>query len=123
MNDIQLRKSGDSTYDWVFDRDDLVEVIGAEQTRNTVRHAVSLHNNELNFFPYINKGSSLDKYWKRDNIEQLVPLIAEEVKLTCKEIENIEDAIVDVQVEDRNVIVTEISVIRTDGVEVDIYAT
>lgn len=123
MNDIQLRKSGDSTYDWVFDRDDLVEVIGAEQTRNTVRHAVSLHNNELSFFPYINKGSSLDKYWKRDNIEQLVPLIAEEVKLTCKEIENIEDAIVDVQVEDRNVIVTEISVIRTDGVEVDIYAT
>lgn len=123
MNDIQLRKSGDSTYDWVFDRDDLVEVIGAEQTRNTVRHAVSLHNNELNFFPYINKGSSLDKYWKRDNIEQLVPLIADEVKLTCKEIENIEDAIVDVQVEDRNVIVTEISVIRTDGVEVDIYAT
>lgn len=123
MNDIQLRKSGDSTYDWVFDRDDLVEVIGAEQTRNTVRHAVSLHNNELSFFPYINKGSSLDRYWKRDNIEQLVPLIAEEVKLTCKEIENIEDAIVDVQVEDRNVIVTEISVIRTDGVEVDIYAT
>ena len=123
MNDIQLRKSGDSTYDWVFDRDDLVEVIGAEQTRNTVRHAVSLHNNELSFFPYINKGSSLDKYWKRDNLEQLVPLIAEEVKLTCKEIENIEDAIVDVQVEDRNVIVTEISVIRTDGVEVDIYAT
>ena len=123
MNDIQLRKSGDSTYDWVFDRDDLVEVIGAEQTRNTVRHAVSLHYNELSFFPYINKGSSLDKYWKRDNIEQLVPLIAEEVKLTCKEIENIEDAIVDVQVEDRNVIVTEISVIRTDGVEVDIYAT
>ena len=123
MNDIQLRKSGDSTYDWVFDRDDLVEVIGAEQTRNTVRHAVSLHNNELSFFPYINKGSSLDRYWKRDNLEQLVPLIAEEVKLTCKEIENIEDAIVDVQVEDRNVIVTEISVIRTDGVEVDIYAT
>ena len=123
MNDIQLRKSGDSTYDWVFDKDDLVEVIGAEQTRNTVRHAVSLHNNELSFFPYINKGSSLDKYWKRDNLEQLVPLIAEEVKLTCKEIENIEDAIVDVQVEDRNVIVTEISVIRTDGVEVDIYAT
>lgn len=119
MNDIQLRKTEEETYDWAFNDDDLVSASVYERTRNMVVHALMLRRNELQDLPfYEDKGSEVYSFVKAENNDEYQLLLEEEVRLTCNALEGVESTEVTAKHTRDGGWQMTITIIRTDGITV-----
>lgn len=120
MNDVQLQKTENGTYDWVFDGDDLVSASVYERTRNMVRHSLLLRRNESETILYKEKGSEIYAFVKDAYNSETELLLHDEVVMTCLGIDGIAFADVEISHSRDGGWGMKITVTRDDGIMVKI---
>ena len=122
MKDIALTSNGDGTYDWTFKNNDLEVVNGVTGLRNQVIHAVLLRRDELDAGIYTGKGSSLEDYVKMKNSEKNKELVKNSLEATVNEIDGVYASNITIDIQDGQLLIANVTLIREDGREVDIGA-
>lgn len=122
MKDIMLTNTGDGTYDWTFTDNDLEIVNGVTGLRNQVIHAVLLKRDELSSSIYKDKGSSLEDYVKMKNSERNKELLRNSLEATVNEIDGVYASNITIDIQDGQLLIANVTLIREDGREVDIGA-
>ena len=122
MKDIMLTNTGDGTYDWTFTDNDLEIVNGVTGLRNQVIHAVLLKRDELRASVYEGKGSFLEDYVKMKNSERNKELVKNSLEATINEIDGVYASNITIDIQDGQLLIANVTLIREDGREVDIGA-
>lgn len=122
MKDIALTSNGDGTYDWTFKNNDLEVVNGVLDLRNQVIHAVLLRRDELDAGIYTGKGSFLEDYVKMKNSEKNKELVKNSLEATVNEIDGVYASNITIDIQDGQLLIANVTLIREDGREVDIGA-
>lgn len=122
MKDIALTSNGDGTYDWTFKNNDLEVVNGVLDLRNQVIHAVLLRRDELDAGIYTGKGSVLEDYVKMKNSEKNKELVKNSLEATINEISGVYASNITIDIQDGQLLIANVTLIREDGREVDIGA-
>lgn len=122
MKDITLTNTGDGTYDWTFTDNDLEVVNGVTGLRNQVIHAVLLRRDELDAGIYTGKGSFLEDYVKMKNSEKNKELVKNSLEATINEIDGVYASNITIDIQDGQLLIANVTLIREDGREVDIGA-
>ena len=120
MKDITLTNTGNGTYDWTFTDNDLEVVNGVTGLRNQVIHAVLLRRDELNAGIYREKGSFLDDYVKMKNSEKNKELVKNSLEATINEIDGVYASNITIDIQDGQLLIANVTLIRDDGREVNI---
>lgn len=122
MKDINLTNTGDGTYDWTFKDNDLEVVNGVLDLRNQVIHALLLKRDELRASVYDGKGSFLEDYVKMKNSEKNKELVKNSLEATINEISGVYASNITIDIQDGQLLIANVTLIREDGREVDIGA-
>ena len=122
MKDIKLTNTGDGTYDWTFKDNDLEVVNGVTGIRNQVIHAVLLRRDELDAGIYTGKGSFLEDYVKMKNSEKNKELVKNSLEATINEISGVYASNITIDIQDGQLLIANVTLIRDDGLEVNIGA-
>ena len=122
MKDIKLTNTGDGTYDWTFKDNDLEVVNGVTGIRNQVIHAVLLRRDELDAGIYDGKGSFLEDYVKMKNSEKNKELVKNSLEATINEISGVYASNITIDIQDGQLLIANVTLIRDDGLEVNIGA-
>ena len=120
MKDITLTNTGNGTYDWTFKDNDLEVVNGVTGLRNQVIHAVLLRRDELNAGIYKEKGSFLEDYVKMKNSEKNKELVKNSLEATTNEIDGVYASNITIDIQDGQLLIANVTLIRDDGREVNI---
>lgn len=100
MNDIALKNNGDGTFDWMFDNNDLQDVVGVQQTVTAVIHAIMLRKSELIQEIYQNKGCSVHEYVRATKSENTKKFMEDSILESCRKVDGVHDANVTLTAED-----------------------
>lgn len=120
MNDIQLKRSSNNTYDWEFRNGDLVEVIGDASLISAIRHALLLKSNELEQVAYNGQGNKLTDI-KSNDVTSAQEIAEETFEETLRAITGIQDAIVTLKIrDDATINITRAKIIKDNGEEIEI---
>ena len=122
MKDIKLTNTGDGTYDWTFKDNDLEVVNGVTGIRNQVIHALLLKRDELRASVYDGKGSFLEDYVKMKNSEKNKELVKNSLEATVNEISGVYASNITIDIQEGQLLIANVTLIREDGREVDIGA-
>lgn len=122
MKDIALTSNGDGTYDWTFKNNDLEVVNGVLDLRNQVIHAVLLRRDELDAGIYTGKGSVLEDYVKMKDSEKNKELVKNSLEATVNEISGVYASNITIDIQDGQLLIANVTLIREDGREVNIGA-
>ena len=122
MNDIDLVRTDNGTYDWHFDGVDVVEVGGTRRLRSAVIHDILLREDELSQSVYADKGCALYSLVKAKNSESINNYIRECIIGACTTISGVANASCTIIREDNKIRITDIRLMLEDGREVDIGA-
>lgn len=122
MKDIKLTNTGDGTYDWTFKDNDLEVVNGVLDLRNQVIHALLLKRDELRASVYDGKGSFLEDYVKMKNSEKNKELVKNSLEATINEISGVYASNITIDIQEGQLLIANVTLIREDGREVDIGA-
>ena len=122
MKDITLTNTGSGTYDWTFKDNDLEVVNGVLDLRNQVIHALLLKRDELRASVYEGKGSFLEDYVKMKNSEKNKELVKNSLEATINEIDGVYASNITIDIQDGQLLIANVTLIREDGREVDIGA-
>ena len=122
MKDIKLTNTGDGTYDWTFKDNDLEVVNGVTGIRNQVIHALLLKRDELRASVYDGKGSFLEDYVKMKNSEKNKELVKNSLEATINEISGVYASNITIDIQDGQLLIANVTLIRDDGLEVNIGA-
>ena len=122
MKDIKLTNTGDGTYDWTFKDNDLEVVNGVLDLRNQVIHALLLKRDELRASVYEGKGSFLEDYVKMKNSEKNKELVKNSFEATINEISGVYASNITIDIQEGQLLIANVTLIRDDGREVDIGA-
>ena len=122
MKDINLTNTGNGTYDWTFKDNDLEVVNGVLDLRNQVIHALLLKRDELRASVYDGKGSFLEDYVKMKNSEKNKELVKNSLEATVNEISGVYASNITIDIQDGQLLIANVTLIREDGREVDIGA-
>ena len=122
MKDIALTSNGDGTYDWTFKNNDLEVVNGVLDLRNKVIHAVLLQRDELSPSIYQDKGSFFEDYLKMKNSEKNKELVKNSLEASINEIDGVYASNITIDIQDGQLLIANVTLIREDGREVDIGA-
>ena len=122
MKDINLTNTGGGTYDWTFKNNDLEVVDGVLDLRNQVIHALLLKRDELRASVYEGKGSFLEDYVKMKNSEKNKELVKNSLEATVNEIDGVYASNITIDIQDGQLLIANVTLIREDGREVDIGA-
>ena len=122
MKDINLTNTGDGTYDWTFKDNDLEVVNGVLDLRNQVIHALLLKRDELRASVYDGKGSFLEDYVKMKNSEKNKELVKNSLEATVNEISGVYASNITIDIQEGQLLIANVTLIRDDGREVDIGA-
>ena len=122
MKDIKLTNTGDGTYDWTFKDNDLEVVNGVTGLRNQVIHALLLKRDELRASVYDGKGSFLEDYVKMKNSEKNKELVKNSLEATVNEISGVYASNITIDIQEGQLLIANVTLIREDGREVDIGA-
>ena len=122
MKDIALTSNGDGTYDWTFKNNDLEVVNGVLDLHNQVIHAVLLRRDELDACIYTGKGSVLEDYVKMKDSEKNKELVKNSLEATVNEIGGVYASNITIDIQDGQLLIANVTLIREDGREVDIGA-
>ena len=120
MKDITLTNTGSGTYDWTFTDNDLEVVNGVTGLRNQVIHAVLLRRDELDAGIYREKGSFLEDYVKMKNSEKNKELVKNSLEATINEIDGVYASNITIDIQDGQLLIANVTLIREDGREVNI---
>ena len=122
MKDINLTNTGNGTYDWTFKDNDLEVVNGVLDLRNQVIHALLLKRDELRASVYEGKGSFLEDYVKMKNSEKNKELVKNSLEATVNEIDGVYASNITIDIQDGQLLIANVTLIRDDGREVNIGA-
>ena len=122
MKDINLTNTGNGTYDWTFKDNDLEVVNGVLDLRNQVIHALLLKRDELRASVYDGKGSFLEDYVKMKNSEKNKELVKNSLEATVNEISGVYASNITIDIQEGQLLIANVTLIREDGREVDIGA-
>lgn len=122
MKDIKLTPSENGHYDWTLSDNDFEIVNGQEGIRNKIVHAVLLHHDELDTPLYTGKGSFLHEYVHMADTPSNTKFIQNSIQSVVNSIDGIISSDVTVEITGEQVAITNIRIMKTDGVEVDIGA-
>lgn len=100
MNDIMLKNNNDGTFDWMFDNNDLQDVVGVQQTVTSVIHAIMLRKSELIQEIYQNKGCMIHDYVRAIHGENTKKFMEDSILESCRAVDGIHDATVNLIIED-----------------------
>lgn len=124
MNDIMLKNNNDGTFDWMFDNNDLQDVVGVQQTVTSVIHAIMLRKNELIQEIYQNKGCSIHDYVRAIHGENTKKFMEDSIIESCREVDGVHDANVTLITEDDDYQYgVQLTVERDDGRVVEFNAS
>ena len=121
MNDIQLKKSSNNTYDWELRNGDIVDVGGDARLVSAIRHALLLKSNELEQVAYTGQGNKLTDIIKSNDVNSAEEIVKETFEETLRAITGIQDATVTLIIRDDatiNIILAKI--IKDNGEEIEI---
>lgn len=113
---------GNGCYDWKFGVSDVSNVIGNQQLRSAVIHAVLLKPYELEQVFYQDKGCFVHEYVRGLGNSNTENLIKESIISSVKRINGIVDANVELNYTDGEVHIPKITLIKVNGEEVNINA-
>ena len=122
MKDINLTNTGSGTYDWTFKDNNLEVVNGVLDLRNQVIHALLLKRDELRVSVYEGKGSFLEDYVKMKNSEKNKELVKNSLEATVNEIDGVYASNITIDIQNGQLLIANVTLIREDGREVDIGA-
>lgn len=121
MNDIQLKKSSNNTYDWEFRNGDLVDVVGDARLVSAIRHALLLKSNELEQVAYTGQGNKLTDIIKSNDVNSAEEIVKETFEQTLRAITGIQDATVTLIIrDDATINITLAKIIKDNGEEIEI---
>ena len=119
MQDIELNKTDDNTYDWTFNATDLQTVQGNRQLHTACIHAVLLKPNELLQEIYNDKGCTAHDMIRASATYTNKVFIEESIITSCKDLYGVYDATCTVELDSENGIgITELTLITSQGEEV-----
>jgi hypothetical protein len=118
MQDIELTRTGDNTYDWTLNGTDLQTVIGDLQLHGATTHAVLLKPEELRQNNYLEKGCQAHNMIRATGGESNIAFIEQSIVGVCKEIDGVYDARCTVELGDDGLAITELILIKVNGEEV-----
>lgn len=114
--DIELEPYG-TGFDWKFTDNDLSLVNGDKQLKNAVTHAVMLRYGEIENDTYLMHGNKARQYVKALPTSHVQTLIKENIASSCKEVEGVSDATVELTYNEGTVVIN-IIVLKSNGEEV-----
>lgn len=120
-SDIELERTSDNTFDWVFTDTDVETGIGARRLRSSVIHQLGLRRGELDMAPYSEKGGDVYKYLKAKNSDTNMQYLKEAVIACVKEVTGIEEVEVELERVGDSVVIEAMTILYK-GNEVDIGA-
>ena len=120
MKDIELVRSSDTTYDWLFDGLDVITVNGDLALRNSIIHVLKLRPYELEQVLYLDKGSPVNDMVGVKPSDNMTEMVQEAISNSINQIHGVRSTHVEVENNSGNYIITEIVVTTTDGREVTI---
>ena len=121
MNDIELTRATDNTYDWRLDGIDVCTVNGDNGLRNSIIHILQLRPYELEQYPYIGKGAQVYDLLGAKPSGQMKAMIQETISNSINELVEVNSCEVEVEQEEGHYTITRILVRTTDGREVEIH--
>ena len=120
MKDIELTRSSDTTYDWLFDGLDVITVNGDQALRNSIIHVLKLRPYELEQELYLDKGSPVNDMVGVKPSSQMKEMVQEAISNSINQIHGVRSTHVEVENNSGNYTIKEIVVTTTDGREVTI---
>lgn len=118
MQDIELTRTGDNTYDWTTNGTDLQTVIGPLQLHTATIHAVLLQPEELRQYNYLERGCQAHHMIRAGGTQSNTAFIEQSIIGSCKDIDGINDARCTVELGDDGIGITELVLITDTGEEV-----
>lgn len=120
MQDIELTRTGDNTYDWTLNGTDLETVIGPLQLHTATIHAILLHPDELLQYNYLEKGCQAHNMIRATGRSSNITFIEQSIIDVCKDIDGIINATCTCTLGDDGIAITELVLITDTGEEVRI---
>lgn len=120
MKDIELIRSSDTTYDWLFDGLDVCTCNGDSALRNSIIHVLKLRPYELEQKLYLDKGSPVNNMVGVKPSENVTEMIQESISNSINELDGVRSTQVTVENTAGEYMIKELVVTTTDGREVTI---
>lgn len=120
MKDIELIRSSDTTYDWLFDGLDVCTCNGDSALRNSIIHVLKLRPYELEQILYLDKGSPVNNMVGVKPSENVTEMIQESISNSINELDGVRSTQVTVENTAGEYMIKELVVTTTDGREVTI---
>lgn len=120
MKDIELIRSSDTTYDWLFDGLDVCTCNGDSALRNSIIHVLKLRPYELEQILYLDKGSPVNNMVGVKPSENVTEMIQESISNSINELDGVRSTQVTVENTAGEYMIIELVVTTTDGREVTI---
>ena len=121
LKDVMLVKTSDDTWDWNFNDDDVVTVIGNSRLASALVHSVMLRLEELDLPWYTGRGCSAHRHYKNNSLKAQ-SYIRESIISSVKQVYGVQDATVELDASNPSLIVSSVTVMTEDGEEVKISA-
>lgn len=118
MQDIELTKTSDNTYDWTLNGTDLQTVIGDLQLHGATTHAVLLRPEELIQRNYLEKGCQAHRMIRATGSSTNITFIEQSIVDVCTDIDGVYDARCTVELGEDGLAITELVLIKDTGEEV-----
>lgn len=109
--DIELKRTSDSTFDWVFSDTDIEDCIGVRRLRSEVIHNICLRRGESDSETYKDKGSTVYEYLRGKNSETNLQYLKEAIIASVKEVQGVEEVEVELHRGDDNVLVDSMKIL------------
>ena len=120
MKDIELIRSSDTTYDWLFDGLDVMTVNGDQALRNSIIHVLKLRPYELEQVLYLDKGSPVNDMVGVKPSANMTEMVQEAISNSINELDGVRSTQVTVENTAGEYMIKELVVTTTDGREVTI---
>ena len=121
VNDIELVRN-ETGYDWNFNPTDLSIVVGVGRLKSAIINAVYTRYGELSMESYRERGNHMFDYVRAKNSEQNLEYTREAVVLSCKSVSGVEDARVTLHTTEDGILIDEVIIMTSGGVEVSLGA-
>lgn len=118
MKDIELTRSSDTTYDWLFDGLDVVTVNGEQALRNSIIHVLKLRPYELEQTAYLDDGSPLNDMVCIKPSENTTEMVKESISNSINQLKGVRSTLVEVDDTAGEYTIQKLIITTTDGREV-----
>lgn len=121
IKDVELTRT-QTGYDWKFNGTDISTVGGIQRLKSALINAVYTRFGELSMEAYLEHGSHMFDYIRAKNSSQNMEYVREAVILACKSVDGVEDTQVELHRTEEGIMIDEVIIMTSAGVEVSLGA-